>query len=1060
MTPDQENYGYTQQPYPPGGYPPPRSGVTWRSVAVLFFGSVVFGIVCIAVGVVVTRHLNRIETLENSLNRQEPRYAAPVQQQIQQPVQPVIAPQQPNIYFMVGGQGGGYPQYGAPAPGYYPPAPLYPTQVNIDPYLAQRQGNAAGEYLMQRGPGQPYRDTYAAPQNMGYNTLPYYRDGLVVPASLVRELREKIVGNPYVEEWFQEEIRQNVGATGGGDQRQGGEPGLDEILKTLAETNFADKNYERASRIYTELASRQVHLTKAELLQWAKAAELSGDIESALKIMELIYQNYPEDHQVLTEMATLLVGNQRFTEAAEVYGRLMAVEPNNREWRVMRGKTLTWSGQGAKAVELLRQLHEETPDDWELSVMLVELLLSEHQFEDALPLLDRMITYRPDDDSLRRNKIDTLEALQRFSEAANLIEEILPRFEDDESLWLKLAKDRMAAGEYLAAVPAFERYLEARPDDMVIREELGDALMAGNSFTAASVQFGLISDSKPEDSEIRAKYANALMAGRDFDRAAYVYSFLFEEKPGDREIAMGYVVSLRMSGALDGAFDAAIMHLTRSPGDAKMMIQAAEIAFDLEQYEVAVKWFQDAIRVNPENSEWRVSLGKIMLWGRDYEMAETEFRTALIYEPASLEARRGLARALFLQRKYDDAWSTYEDLIRHDPLNTAYTAEYRYYQAIAVGMEDEAQKQLQILTNAEPEEITWKGDRVQSLLRQNRFGEAISAADVVYRQDPEHRATRVGMMNMNQYLTSYPVMLRGGILRKKSEVSDRPEQDRQANIAYRYFGLHGEGSYDYNWRIHADLDKEYWDVKTAGIDDVSATKLRLGAKYEGNPDLWAWGELGYRWFKKGSVDDQIVYDLRGEMRELGNMPLTVGVFSRRREQYDNWMNVYDGLYAVDFGVDATYRWKKWDFFGKLQGTVMNDNNSMFNLVTMARYRLMETPCFVLEVGPDFEIEDWKYNRPEYYSPQNMWKAGVAIDGRYYVCRDPEVWGSPSSYVDFGLMMYRDRFSSFGQKMFLGFNHDYSTRLSLFARLDYTHESYYDEFKLFGGLQYKFGGCDE
>ncbi len=1070
MTPEREQFDHRQY----AAYPPQRQGINLRLVALMLFGVVVFGAACIAAGVYAVGYLNRLDSLEKSLAARndyaQPAPSAPADRQQAASAQSMTSnTSQPQIYFMVGGQGGGYgpSPYQAASAGYYPSAPAHQALTEADRYLLQQYGSDYAEYMRQRqkplaGPIHSYP---GARNDLLAMAGTRFSDGIVVPVNLTLDLRKRFTRNELVEQWFKDEAKQNFGQGKDGDRLPGTpEPSMDDILKSLADTNFADKNYERAARIYAELASRQVHMTKAELQQWAKASELSGDIESALKIMNLVYQHYPEDNQVLKEMASLLVGNQRFAEAADIYGKLMELEPGEREWRVMRGKTLTWSGRGKEAVPLLQALHKETPNDWDLSVMLAELLLSEHMYEEALPLLDTMIAARPDDDKLKNNKIDALEALQRFGPAADMIEDLLTRSPDDEKLLLKLAKDRVAAGQYLKAVPSFEKYLAANPEDYDIRLELAEALMAGQSFAAAATQFGLVSDARPEDLVVKAKYANALMAAQDFDRASYVYSYLVEDKPGDRELAMGYVVSLRMSKNPQAAYDAALMHLSVDPNDSKMMFQAAEIAFELEgKYKESIKWFRSALRINPQNADWRIAIGNVLIWGQEYAAAEAEFRSALVHNPQSLKARRGLGRALFFQRKYDDAWKTFEDLILYDPMNPAIVAEMNYYKAISVGMEDEAQRQLLILMDAEPEEITWKGDRVQSLLRQHRFEEAGEAAKVVYEQDPEYRTTRVGMMNMDEYLTTYPVQLRGGYLRKKSEESDNPEQDRQANLSYKWIGVHGEGSYGYNWRIGADFDREYFGMHSGQAQDVKASRLKGSVTYEGDPSLWGRAELGYRWFNnsdRSDLKDQVLYDVRGELRELGNMALNLGVYTRRREHYDNWMNVYDNLYAYDFGVDATYRWKKWDFSGRLQGTVLTDNNSAFNAMAMARYRLIETPCTMLELGPDVEYTDWKYNRPEYFSPQDYWQMGFAIDGRSYLCRDPEVWGGPATWIDYGLMFYRDRFGSFGQKMFLGFNHDFSTKFSVFGRVDYSHESYYDELKLFGGMQYKFGGCEE
>lgn len=250
---------------------------------------------------------------------------------------------------------------------------------------------------------------------------------------------------------------------------------------------------------------------------------------------------------------------------------------------------------------------------------------------------------------------------------------------------------------------------------------------------------------------------------------------------------------------------------------------------------------------------------------------------------------------------------------------------------------------------------------------------------------------------MNDYLTFWPVTLRGGMLRKSSKSSADEQNDRHAKLTYTYIGAHGEKSVTPHVRVYADLDREKFNMRERGVSNLSSYRLKMGAMFMGHPNLTGRADIGYRY-------------------------------------------------------------RKWDFFANLRSAVLTDNNTAIYAHADAKYRLYETPCLLLTVGGNVEYESWNETRDTYYSPKDQSRLGVEIDGRYWLCRDPEVWGQPSSYIDFGLSVYRDRFSNMGQKVYFGFNHDYSTRFSVFARADFNRESYYNEVKLFAGLTYRFGGC--
>ncbi|MCC8166319.1 MAG: hypothetical protein LIQ31_09245 [Planctomycetes bacterium] len=140
-------------------------------------------------------------------------------------------------------------------------------------------------------------------------------------------------------------------------------------------------------------------------------------------------------------------------------------------------------------------------------------------------------------------------------------------------------------------------------------------------------------------------------------------------------------------------------------------------------------------------------------------------------------------------------------------------------------------------------------------------------------------------------------------------------------------------------------------------------------------------------------------------------------------------------------------------------SILSDSNTRLFGHVDAKYRLYETPCFLLTLGGNIEYENWQHNRDTYYSPQDMYKYGVDLDGRYYFCRNPEVWGGCESSIDFGVSFFRDRFGSTGQKLYLGASHDYNRKLSAYARLDFNRESYYNELRLTAGVTYAFGGCE-
>lgn len=1049
-----------------------------------------FGFVCVTSGIFIMDWLSRFEvrardtSYANALamrttseSRQRNAHAQsqqfPVSQNGNQPS---------NFYFMMGGGGSPYPMQQYPA--FYQPMPgmQYPGypgfNPGVDQFLMQKYQQEYMDYLRNQpnapmpqmypsgsGGGSPYlsasyQDSITYDNYAPMPTQAFSR-GISVPKHVAAALKHTFSRDADAMEWFQDEKSANDLFKPVDGRAVVTSPEMEDILRKLAETTFNDEQYARTVLIYSEMAERGIRLTVPEMLRWAKAAELAEDYDASVRILDMIVQNDPTNKVALREMGTIYMGRQRFSEAADVYAKLMELEPGEREWRMNRANTLTWSGRGKEAVELLNELYTEDPKDQKMAVMLAELLMSEHMYVEALPVLDALIASNPDEYSLLDAKLNALMGMHNFEDAAVLATTMLEIKPGDEKLLLDLARAYVASKQDAKSVEPYEEYLMINIDDNVVRLELANALMASEQFSEAATQFQIIVENDPENYDVMAQLANAFMAAEEFAEAAGVYSELVAHRPEDRQIALGYVTALRMSDYTDQALVLASQYIAAFPDFKEMVVQGAEIAVARGNYTLATKWFRHALKLSPSDYETRVELAKALIATQLYEEAEAELNKSLVYRPNHFDSRRLLARVLFYQRRYDESFMTYGQLQYEDPTGGAVAAEYAYRLAIAGDMQNEASKHLAALQSIEPDDITWRGDRVQTLLRRHRFDEAEAQGQDVLRHDPTHQPTIESLSNMNRLITSVPVAVEAGLLRKKSTGDPDEDHNRRADIRYSWVGLNGEMQLNRAMRMHARATTEKWKLnKSEGwYPDAKAFRLNLGLTYEGNPNWTGYGDIGYRWYRGNELKDQFLYNGRVQLNEVGGMPFTVGAFTNRHEFYDNHYNVYDNLYAYDLGVDGHYRYRKWDFLGFAKTSILTDDNHNFNIGGNVRYRLIEDPMFEFQLDGDVEYMNWRYTKDTYWSPKDYTKAGIGFVGRSYICREPEIWGAPETYFDFGYSVSYDRTSSLGHKFFLGVNRDYNKRLSMYARAEYTRESYYNELGLNAGLEYKFGGCE-
>ena|SRR5258706_8015008 len=85
---------------------------------------------------------------------------------------------------------------------------------------------------------------------------------------------------------------------------------------------------------------------------------------------------------------------------------------------------------------------------------------------------------------------------------------------------------------------------------------------------------------------------------------------------------------------------------------------------DLEQ---AKKYYEKAVKLNPEYAEAINNLGTIFYSRHSYRRAITQYRKALRVTPESASILSNLGTAYFARKNYDDAFKTYQEALRLDP---------------------------------------------------------------------------------------------------------------------------------------------------------------------------------------------------------------------------------------------------------------------------------------------------------------------------------------------------------------------------------------------------------
>lgn len=127
-------------------------------------------------------------------------------------------------------------------------------------------------------------------------------------------------------------------------------------------------------------------------------------------------------------------------------------------------------------------------------------------------------------------------------------------------------------------------------------------------------------------------------------------------------------------------FDEAIEFLTRAnrlrPESYEAIVALGNTNFDAGRYEIAEKWYADALVKNPQDVSVRTDLGLTFLLrqpGEDVDRAIKEFRRSLEIEPGHEQTLQNLVVALTKKGNLNEAHAALRKLAEINPNNQALT---------------------------------------------------------------------------------------------------------------------------------------------------------------------------------------------------------------------------------------------------------------------------------------------------------------------------------------------------------------------------------------------------
>jgi tetratricopeptide (TPR) repeat protein len=275
-------------------------------------------------------------------------------------------------------------------------------------------------------------------------------------------------------------------------------------LVTLADIFERLKRVDRAIEVFNRIPENSPVRQSADI-QIGLGLEQLGKGEEAVKHLEVLMKERPDDIEVITALGNVLRARKRYAEAAEVYSKAVERigEPNRGHWTLFyfRGSAYERAKQWPKAEADLKKALELVPDSQPsgrsqvlnyLGYSWVDMGIN---INEAFAMLKRAIEINPRDGMI----IDSLG-------------------------W-----GYYRLGRYDDSVRELEKAVELKPGDPVINDHLGDAYWKVGRKLEARFQWQHAKDSNPEPDDLE-KIVAKLEKGIEEDKPAAAESDQLEFK--------------------------------------------------------------------------------------------------------------------------------------------------------------------------------------------------------------------------------------------------------------------------------------------------------------------------------------------------------------------------------------------------------------------------------------------------------------------------------------------------------------------------------------------------
>ncbi|MBD7906948.1 tetratricopeptide repeat protein [Sporosarcina gallistercoris] len=279
-------------------------------------------------------------------------------------------------------------------------------------------------------------------------------------------------------------------------------------------------------------------------------------------------------------------------------------------------------------------------------------------------LYDALLTHMPDAGQLKIDRAEALMALGREDEALLLLTDILKEEEEYLQALLLLADYYQTIGMAEVALSKIDEAEELAPEEPVIRFAKAELLLESGKYSEAVRLYLQLRERGLDEvggTSLESRIAEAYSAGGAYEEAVPYYESLLKDGKVLPDTLFGAAYSQYQSGNSQPALRHLNQLIEMDPDYFSAYMLAGQASLLLEENENALTFFTEGIRRDEFDKELHLAAGKVALkLGRPGE-AERFLGDALALDPEYVEARISLASLYEQQEHYENLLELLQD---------------------------------------------------------------------------------------------------------------------------------------------------------------------------------------------------------------------------------------------------------------------------------------------------------------------------------------------------------------------------------------------------------------